>query len=90
MLKELSEIIEAHGGQAYWDSLDSIEIEISASGFLFTSKGVPPLKHVRMTLCTTRPEVAMHDYPAPGQTTRFFGAETVKSQYIGQAVFVRN
>ena len=34
MLKELAEIIDAHGGQAYRDSLDSIEIEMSASGFL--------------------------------------------------------
>jgi hypothetical protein len=78
MLKDLSQIIDAHGGIAYWNSLDSLDIEISASGFLFTSKGVKPLSHVRMTLCTTRPEVAMHDYPAPGQTTRFFGDERVE------------
>lgn len=78
MLKILTEIIDAHGGLAYWRSLDSIEIEMSASGFLFTSKGVPPLRHARMTLCTTRPEVAIHDYPAPGQTTRSFGDERVE------------
>lgn len=78
MLKELAEITDAHGGQPYWNSLDSIEIEMSASGFLFTAKGVPPLSHVRMTLCTTRPEVAIHDYPAPGQTTRSFGDERVE------------
>jgi hypothetical protein len=78
MLKALAEIIDAHGGRAYWDSLDSIEIEISARGFLFTAKGVQPLSHVRMTLCTTRPEVSIHDYPAPGQTTRSFGDERVE------------
>lgn len=78
MLKALTEIIDAHGGQAYWNSLDSIEIEMSASGFLFTAKGVPPLSHVRMTLCTTRPEVSIHDYPAPGQTTRSIGDERVE------------
>ena len=78
MLKELAEIIDAHGGQPYWNSLDSIEIEMSASGFLFTAKGVSPLSHVRMTLCTTRPEVSIHDYPAPGLTTRSFGDERVE------------
>lgn len=78
MLKELAEIIDAHGGQAYWNSLDSIEIEMSASGFLFTAKGVTPLSHVRMTLCTTRPEVSIHNYPVPGQTTRSFGDERVE------------
>jgi hypothetical protein len=74
----LTKIIDAHGGLAYWRSLDSIEIEISACGFLFTAKGVKPLDHVRMTVCTTRPEVIMHDYPAAGQNTRFFGDERVE------------
>lgn len=78
MLKVLTEIIDAHGGHAYWNSLDSIEIKISASGFLFTAKGIQPLSHVRMTLCTTRPEVVIHDYPEPGQTTCFFGDERVE------------
>lgn len=78
MLEALTKIIEAHGGQDYWNSLASIEIEMSAGGFLFTAKGVKPLSHVRMTLCTTRPEVFMHDYPKPGQTTRFFGDERVE------------
>jgi len=78
MLKALTEIIDAHGGQTYWNSLDSIEIEMSASSFLFTAKGVQPLSHVRMTVCTTRPEVSIHDYPAPGQTTRSFGDERVE------------
>lgn len=78
MLKVLTEIIDAHGGQAYWDSLDSIEIEMSASGFLFAAKGIQPLSHVRMTICTTRPEVSIHDYPAPGQATRSVGNERVE------------
>ncbi len=78
MSKALTDIIDAHGGLDYWRSLDRIEIEMSASGFLFTSKGVSPLNHVRMTLCTTRPEVAIHDYPALGQTTRFFGDELIE------------
>lgn len=78
MLKILTEIIDAHGGQAYWDTLDSIDIEISARGFLFTAKGIRPLSHVRMTVCTTHPEVTIHDYPLPGQTTRSIGDERVE------------
>ena len=79
MLKQLAEIIATHGGIAYWRSLDNIEIEISASGFLFTAKGIQPLNHVRMTICTTRPEVSIHDYPAPGQITRSVGNARVES-----------
>jgi hypothetical protein len=78
MLKELADIIDAHGGLSYWRSLNSIEIELSASGFLFTSKRVTPLQHVRMTLSTTKPEVSIHDYPLPGQTTRSIGDERVE------------
>jgi hypothetical protein len=78
MLKELSKIIEAHGGQAYWNSLDSIDVELSANGFLFLSKGVAPQRHARITICTSRPEVVMHDYPALGQSTRFLGGERVE------------
>ena len=79
MFKALSEIIEAHGGKAYWDTLDRIEVEFSADGFLFTSKGVKPQRHTRITLYTTRPEVIIHDYPLPGQTTRFVGDERVET-----------
>ena len=78
MSNTLTEIIDAHGGLAYWHSLDRIEIEMSASGFLFTSKSVKPLKHARLTVFTTHPEVLIHDYPASGQTTRFLGDERVE------------
>lgn len=77
MSNTLNEIMAAHGGKAYWDTLDSIEVELSADGFLFTSKGVKPQRHVRMTICTTHPEVVTHDYPERGQTTRLFGDERV-------------
>ncbi len=50
-----AEIIEAHGGKAYWDTLESIEVEFSAQGFLFTSKGIKPRRHARITVCTKRP-----------------------------------
>ena len=78
MLNALDEILDAHGGLAYWRSLDSIEVELSAAGFLFFSKGVKPQSHARITIYTKRPEVLMHDYPAPGQTTRFLGGERVE------------
>ncbi len=78
MLKELAKIIEAHGGLPYWNSLDSIEVELSANGFLFLSKGVTPQRHARITICTSRPEVVMHGHPAPGQSTRFLGGERVE------------
>lgn len=77
-MEALAKIMDAHGGLAYWRSLDSIEIEMSACGFLFTAKRVKPLNHVRMTLSTSRPEVSIHDYPLPGQTTRSFGDERVE------------
>jgi hypothetical protein len=39
---------------------------------------VTPQKHARITICTSRPEVVMHDHPAPGQSTRFLGGERVE------------
>lgn len=73
MSDELNKIIAAHGGHAFLDTLENIEVEFSADGFLFTSKGIPPLRHARMTVYTRRPEVTIHDYPQPGQTTRWLG-----------------
>jgi hypothetical protein len=78
MQQELADIIEAHGGRDYWRTLESIEIELSASGFLFTAKRVQPLRYVRMTVCIARPEVVIHDYPLPGQATRSIGDKRVE------------
>ncbi len=80
MSNVLAEIIDAHGGKAYWDTLESLEVEFSADGFLFTTKGVKPQRHARITVCTTRPEVTMHDYPLPGQTTSFLGGELLETR----------
>lgn len=74
----LNDILDAHGGLAYWHSLESIEIVYSADGFLFTAKGVAPLKQARMTIYTSRPEVIAHDHPAPGLSTHWFGDERVE------------
>jgi len=80
MPDELSEIMAAHDGLDYWRSLNIIEVEMSASGFLFTSKWVPPLKHIRLTISTTKPELTIHDYPAPGQVAKFHGEDLVEIQ----------
>jgi len=39
-------IIAAHGGEDFWNGLESLEAEISASGLLFTFKRRPVLDHV--------------------------------------------
>lgn len=78
MQNVLNDIIEAHGGLEYWRTLDSIEIEYSASGLLLAMKGVRPLERVRMSIYTGRPEVVAHDHPGPGETTRWFGDERVE------------
>jgi hypothetical protein len=35
----VSAIVEAHGGRVLWEQTETLEAEISASGFLFTAKG---------------------------------------------------
>jgi len=59
----LQEICEAHGGRDYWQSLEALDAEISASGFLFTVKRRPVLKHVRMRAYTREPRFTFFDYP---------------------------
>lgn len=78
MKAALDRILDAHGGLAYWRSLTSVELEMSASGFLFTAKRVAPQNHVHLTVRTRIPEVVLHDYPATGQSTLLRGAEDVE------------
>ena len=37
----LDESIEAHGGEDFWRGLSGLDIQLSASGFLFAAKGRP-------------------------------------------------
>jgi hypothetical protein len=74
----LDHILEAHGGLDYWRSLSSVELEMSARGFLFTAKHVPPQQHVHLTISTRIPEVVLHDYPEPGQRTVLRGADRLE------------
>ena len=78
MTSTLDSILDAHGGLDYWRTLSSIDLEMSAHGFLFRAKHVPPQRHVRLTISTRKPEVTLHDYPAPGQRAVLHGARSVE------------
>jgi len=73
----LRAVVAAHGGADYWNGLEALEAEISASGFLFTAKRRPPLKHVRMRADTREPRFTLFDYPHAGQTGELTGAREV-------------
>ena len=83
---ELSTILDAHGGLDYWRTLSAIDVEFSASGFLFTAKRVPPQHHVRLTISTRTPEATLHDYPEPGQHTTLYGTSRVETTAADGAV----
>lgn len=77
-MKILQEIFKAHGGRDYWQSLEALDAEISASGFLLTVKRRPVLKHVRMRAYTREPRFTFFDYPQPGQTAELIGNDEVR------------
>lgn len=70
--------IEAHGGMDYWNSLEALDVEISASGFLFTAKRRPVLRHVRMRAATREARFSFFDFPKPGQTSELIGNDEVR------------
>jgi hypothetical protein len=72
------EAIEAHGGMDYWNSLDAVEAEISARGFLFTAKRRPVLRRVRMRAATHEPRFTFFDFPKPGQSAELIGNDEVR------------
>lgn len=78
MTEDLDRIFDAHGGLAYWRSLTAVELEMSASGFLFTAKRIPPQRHVHLTINTHSPEVVLHDYPSPGKSAALHGCDRVE------------
>ena len=78
MTEALSSIFDAHGGLEYWRSLSSMDVEISAWGFLFTVKRITPQRHARLTISTREPHVVLHDYPADGQSTVVLGGKRVE------------
>ena len=74
----LSTIFDAHGGLDYWRTLSAIDVEITASGFLFTAKRVPVQHHARLTINTRKPETTLWDYPIRGQQTTLYGTARVE------------
>jgi len=77
-IKIVRESVEAHGGLDYWNSLEALEAEISAGGFLFTAKRRPVLHHVRMRASTREPRFWFFDFPKPGQTAELIGNTEVR------------
>lgn len=77
-MQTVNEAIEAHGGMDYWNSLDALETEITAQGFLFTAKRRPVLRRVRMRAATREPRFTFFDFPKPGQTAELIGNNEVR------------
>jgi hypothetical protein len=73
----LAGVIAAHGGAELWKKLTAVEAVLSVDGFLFTTKHVPPLKHVRVVASTTSPRFTVFEYPRPGQRGEWFGEDEV-------------
>jgi hypothetical protein len=76
-IKILHEAIEAHGGMNYWNSIGALDLEISASGFLFFAKRRPALNRVRMRAYTYEPRFTFFDFPQPGQTAELLANNRV-------------
>jgi hypothetical protein len=74
----VAKIIEAHGGAAHWQMLETVEAVISVYGFLFKAKRRPTLDHIRVRASTREPRFAFYDYPVPGQNTEFLGDAEVR------------
>jgi hypothetical protein len=77
-MQTVHEAIEAHGGMDYWNSIGALEVELSASGFLFTAKRRPVLHRVRMRAVTSEPKFTFFDFPKPGQTAELIGNDEVR------------
>ncbi|MCC6659061.1 MAG: hypothetical protein IT512_12830 [Rhodocyclaceae bacterium] len=74
----IDRVIAAHGGEAFWRGLSGVEARLSAAGFLFTTKGRPPLSHLRMWASATEPRFTFFDYPRPGWRGEWIGDEEVR------------
>lgn len=74
----IEEIIKAHGGREIWNSIDWIEADISARGFLFKAKHIPVLKHNLVRVSARNPHFIFVDFPKTGQTGELIGDEEVR------------
>lgn len=75
--ESLTSIIDAHGGEDRWRSLEAIEAVLSVRGFLFAMKRVPPMKHVRVRAWIREPRFTFFDFPRQGQNGEFMGDKEV-------------
>lgn len=74
----LERALAAHGGEDLWRGLDGLEAQLSASGFLFSAKGRPPLRHMRMRASATEPRFTFFDYLQPGWCGEWIGDAEVR------------
>ncbi len=74
----LDKAIAAHGGADFWRELSGVEARLSAAGFLFTTKGRPPLRHMRMWASATEPRFTFFDYLQPGWRGEWIGDAEVR------------
>jgi len=86
MTEALNRIFDAHGGLDHFRSLSSIDVEISAWGFLFTVKRITPQRHARLTISTREPHVVLHDYPARAQSAVVQGGRRVEIRHADGSV----
>jgi hypothetical protein len=77
-MQTVHEAVEAHGGCELWNSIEALEAEVSARGFLFTAKHRPALSHVRMRAATREPRFSFFDFPKPGQRAELIGNDEVR------------
>jgi len=77
-LQALSTILDAHGGVDRWHEISQIDVEMSAHGFLFSTKHVPRQNHAHLSIDTRSPRTVIHDYPAAGLSGILQGAGRVE------------
>lgn len=69
----IREVIDAHGGEALWNSLEALDAVVSASGFLFKAKRRPVLDRVHMRAFAHEPRFTFFDFPREGFTSELIG-----------------
>jgi hypothetical protein len=74
----VQKIINAHGGEEFWNGLDALDAEISTSGLLFTFKRRPVLDHVKVTAYAHEARFVFHDFPSPGSNGELVGDSKVR------------
>lgn len=74
----LDKAIAAHGGADLWRGMGGLEAQLSADGFLFSAKGRPALRHMRMWASATEPRFTFYDYPRPAWRGEWIGDAEVR------------